>query len=145
MVRLKRAKHNASKIQRMLAEYTPLRSEFEELFNWCFPNERPCTAQQAEALAREMMAAGFPFQVVQESVTAAQRRPRKRPASKRTLGYKLLELRLTEPRKWTWAKLTATYCDCGKPAHTFACRERVRRLVGHIKRFLKAHSISVTP
>jgi hypothetical protein len=59
-----------------------------------------------------------------------------RPATKLTFAMQAKEMKLSDPKKWTWPKITAALCDCGK-AHDIRCQDNLRREVLHLERTMR--------
>jgi hypothetical protein len=65
------------------------------------------------------------------------RRARKgRPATKQQVALRAKEMRLSDPKRWKWHKITSELCDCGKE-HTIKCQDNIRRQVLHLEKTLR--------
>jgi hypothetical protein len=60
-----------------------------------------------------------------------------RPATKQQMAIRAKEMRLIKPKRWTWRKIAATLCDCGKE-HTIQCQDNIRREIQHLDKLLKS-------
>ena len=69
-------------------------------------------------------------------------RKRGAPIRKRRAAVLAWEIKLARPAT-TWNALAAQFCDCGSAHHEFKCQDRLRREVGHLKRVLKKHHITL--
>ena len=77
---------------------------------------------------------------------ASVRKRRGHPVERRQEAIQALELRLADPGRWTWGKLARHFCNCDETErknddHNRKCKERLRREVGHLKRFLEKSQI----
>jgi hypothetical protein len=59
-----------------------------------------------------------------------------RPATKLVFAVQAKEMKLSDPRKWTWKKIAAALCDCGKD-HDIRCQDNLRREVLHLERTMR--------
>jgi hypothetical protein len=59
-----------------------------------------------------------------------------RPATKQQAAIRAKEMRLTDPKRWKWPKITTALCDCGKD-HTILCQDNLRREVLHLEKTLR--------
>jgi hypothetical protein len=59
-----------------------------------------------------------------------------RPATKQQVAVQAKEMRLADPKRWTWPKITAALCDCGQQ-HTIHCQDNLRREVLHLEKLLR--------
>ena len=65
------------------------------------------------------------------------------PVKKRRAAVLAWEIKLARPDV-TWNALAQKFCDCGAVRrHDFKCQDRLRREVGHLKRALKKHHITL--
>jgi hypothetical protein len=108
-----------------------LAKEAQEILRWI---PEPRTDEGIEAYALLLMKHGVS---VMEAAAMAKQKPRGRPATKRDLAIRCLELRLEDPKKWTWRQLATDFCDCGSRRHNRNCQEAVRKEVGLLNRLLK--------
>jgi hypothetical protein len=60
-----------------------------------------------------------------------------RPTTKQQMAIQAMEMRLIAPKRWTWPKIAAALCDCGKE-HTIQCQDNIRREIQHLNNFLKS-------
>lgn len=58
-----------------------------------------------------------------------------RPATKLHIAVQAKEMRLADPKRWTWPKIIAALCDCGEE-HTIRCQDNLRREVLHLKKLM---------
>jgi hypothetical protein len=56
-----------------------------------------------------------------------------RPATKLKFAMQAKEMKLSDPKRWTWPKITAALCDCGKE-HDIHCQDNLRREVFHLEK-----------
>jgi hypothetical protein len=70
-------------------------------------------------------------------------RTRGAPVRKRLAAVLAWEIKLARPAE-TWNALARRFCDCGNSRHDFRCQDRLRREVGHLKRVLKKHQITLS-
>jgi hypothetical protein len=65
------------------------------------------------------------------------------PVTARQAAVKALDLRLEDPRKWTWKRLGAEFCTSSGPAHYHdaACQQRIRQAVIHLEKLLQRHNV----
>jgi len=59
-----------------------------------------------------------------------------RPPTKQQVAVAAKEMRLLDPKRWKWRKITSVLCDCGKE-HNVKCQDNLRRQVLHLERTLK--------
>jgi hypothetical protein len=59
-----------------------------------------------------------------------------RPATKRQAAIQAMEMKLTDPKRWTWPKIASALCDCGK-SHDVRCQDNLRREVLHLRKTLR--------
>lgn len=59
-----------------------------------------------------------------------------RPATKQQVAITAKEMRLSDPKRWKWHKITSELCDCGKE-HTIKCQDNLRRQVLHLEKTLR--------
>ena len=72
------------------------------------------------------------------------KRPRRgRPTTRLFIAMQAKEMKLTDPKRWTWPKITAELCDCRKPHHTITCQDNLRREVLYLENILRKLGISV--
>ena len=74
--------------------------------------------------------------IVKFLVRALRRTRPGRPATKQQVAIQAKEMRLIDPKHWTWPKITAALCDCGKD-HTIRCQDNLRREVLHLEKTMK--------
>ena len=60
-----------------------------------------------------------------------------RPATKQQAAMQAKEMKLIDPKRWTWPKITAALCDCGRE-HDIRCQDNLRREVLHFEKALRA-------
>jgi hypothetical protein len=65
-----------------------------------------------------------------------------RPATKIRVAVQAKEMRLADPTRWTWQKITAALCDCGED-HGIKCRDNIRREVLHLEKILRKFGCTV--
>jgi hypothetical protein len=104
------------------------------------------TKEEVNELAQRMRASGYPRRIVRAVLKAKRLRGRGRPALKRELAIKALEARMAKPEYYSWGRLAIDFCDCPKKKkHGFECRDRMRKTVGRLKRFLTKYRIDLPP
>jgi hypothetical protein len=81
--------------------------------------------------------------IVKFLLRAIRRSPGGRPVSRLRVAVTAKEMRLAEPKKWTWPKITSQLCDCGKE-HTIRCQDNLRREVLHLKKMMKSSGCKLT-
>jgi hypothetical protein len=59
-----------------------------------------------------------------------------RPPTKQQVALKAKEMRLLDPKRWKWHKITSLLCRCGKE-HSIRCQDNLRRQVLHLERTLR--------
>jgi hypothetical protein len=65
-------------------------------------------------------------------------RPREgRPATKRRIAVRAMEMKLEDPKRWTWPKITAALCECGQNRHDISCQDNLRREILHVRKLLR--------
>jgi hypothetical protein len=65
-------------------------------------------------------------------------RPREgRPTTKRCIAVQAMEMKLEDPKRWTWPKITSVLCDCDKNNHDIACQDNLRREILHVRKLLR--------
>jgi hypothetical protein len=67
---------------------------------------------------------------------AIGRTPGGRPVTRRHIAVQAKEMRLADPKRWTWPKLRDELCDCGKSEHDIRCQDNLRREVAHLEKLL---------
>jgi hypothetical protein len=74
---------------------------------------------------------------------ALKRTPGGRPPTKLRVAVTAKEMRLSNPKRWTWPKITAALCNCGQD-HTIRCQDNLRREVLHLEKMMSKLGISVS-
>jgi hypothetical protein len=65
-----------------------------------------------------------------------------RPPTKLHIAVQAKEMKLADSKRWTWQKITAALCDCGKD-HTIRCQDNLRREVLHLEKTLRQFGCSL--
>lgn len=65
-----------------------------------------------------------------------------RPVTKLQIAMQAKEMKLSDPKRWTWPKLTAALCTCGKD-HDIHCQDNLRREVLHLEKTLSEFGCTV--
>jgi hypothetical protein len=128
--------------------------EAKELLDWTGPpfdvppEGQPPLAALSEAQREQRAWSGF--QIMRQSgksereaweFSHAMMKPgRGRPATKRYLAVRALDLKLTT--RLTWKEVTQNVCQCGLSEHTANCQKHLDRQVLLLKKVLKKYSIS---
>ena len=106
------------------------------------PPFKPLTKEKADEMAALSLQEGFRASDALDFGRQLQKKPRKRPVTKRQVAVSALELRLSDTTKWTWNRLAQKFCTCGAP-HEFRCQDNLRREVRHLQSLLRKYSIAV--
>jgi hypothetical protein len=112
-----------------------------ELHGWVNPRVRrpKLSRKQTASFAAFMVENGVDSQM---AFTLATIRRRGAPVRRRWPAVMAWEMKLGRPEE-TWNGLAQRFCDCGDARHKFKCQDKLRREVGHLKRVLKKHHITL--
>jgi hypothetical protein len=122
--------------------FMPALSRLLELGGWVKPRiRRPkLSKEQTASFAAFMVENGVKPEL---AVRLATIRRRGAPVKKRRAAVLAWEIKLAHPDE-TWNALARRFCDCGNARHDFYCQDRLRREVGHLKKVLKKHHITLS-
>jgi hypothetical protein len=115
-----------------------------ELLSWVYSNPEPLSVDRGLHVAQMMRKVGIVGAQVEDVLKSIGKRGKGRPAIARKSAIEALEKRLADPRRWTWPKITAQLCRCGKE-HDIKCQDNIRREVLHLTGTMKRLGCEVRP
>ncbi len=118
-------------------KFEQVRGHLSDLLKWLGTASFPRGA--CMPVIRTLQRQGLSDAEIEECLLALAKRPSGRPATTRPLAVRALERRLLD--HLSWKDLTTESCDCRGEKHDFKCRERMRKRVRLLQRFLGKHHI----
>ena len=121
-----------------LKECRILIKEGEEILAWLFP-QQPSSFESALTFVMALQSRNISQDIWKSLLERAGKRSRGRPISKRQIAIKALEMKMSDPKKWSNMKLAQKFCDCGKSKHDAGCNERLRHNIINLKKVIKKY------
>ena len=129
-------KIDVGRMVRLLEEAHGFLTRAKELMDWIYPSVSALSLENGMQIANRMQQADFPREWVQAVIKGIGRKKAGRPSTKRCVAIQAKELKLTDPKRWSWPKITAVLCDCGKD-HDIRCQNNLRREVLHLEKIMR--------
>jgi hypothetical protein len=129
-------KSHSRRVERMMERGLQSLKNAHELLYWIYPSTSPLAYATAMKVANQMNASGFPVEWGHDVIQGIGKRRKGRPGTKRAIAIRAKELKVADAKHWTWPKITAALCDCGRSEHTIRCQDNLRREVAHLEKAL---------
>jgi hypothetical protein len=115
-----------------------------ELLRWIYPNTSERSLSTALRVVALLRKTGCSDEEANAVLKKIGRKSAGRPATKRHIAIRGKEMRLADPKRWTWPKITEALCDCGKD-HDIVCQDNLRREILHFEKVLSKFGCIVEP
>lgn len=125
-------------VKEFLNDYLKLILEGIEILEWIFP-EGKTSSEDALKITNALKEAGAPKDIWMNVIKRADKRRKGRPITKRQIAVKALELKLSDPDKWSYQKLAQRLCNCEKSNHDNSCSQSLRQTMLQLKKVLKKY------
>jgi len=107
-----------------------------ELLRWIRPNTPALSVAATLQMADLLRKSGCSENEAHAALKKIGRKSVGRPGTKRQMAIRAKEMKLADPKRWTWPKVTAALCGCGR-SHDIRCQDNLRREIQHLDKVLK--------
>ena len=125
----------------LISEWERKRPAIEELCSYLGVSLRPERTFEEEITKN--LDRGFDATHAVSAARAVEKAKRGAPVSVRRAAVRALELRLMNPKEWTWPKLGRMFCQYDQPPHEHSdlCTQRLRQAVRALEAVLRKHGV----